>query len=66
MWLPMGSCVQSLYIEKGRGDVDFPLDDYFMAFAVLAKIRSPYPQSVYIQRCTIMHTVQRPLHMYPV
>ncbi|CAI8009575.1 hypothetical protein GBAR_LOCUS6408 [Geodia barretti] len=26
--------------EKGRRDVDFPLDDYFMSLAVLAKCRS--------------------------
>ena len=35
-----------LYTVKGRRDVDFPLDDYFMALAVLATVRSPYPELV--------------------
>ena len=49
----------TLYIDipKGRRDVDFPFDDYFMALAVLAKVRSPYPKPVYIYdnkiRCII-------------
>ena len=29
---------------KGRRDVDFPLDDYFMSLAVLAKCRSVISQ----------------------
>ena len=33
---------------KGRQDVDFPHDDYFMALAVLAKSRSPYSKLVYM------------------
>ena len=38
----------SVYIgtPKGRRDVDFPFDDYFMALAVLAKTRSPYAKPV--------------------
>ena len=34
---------------KGRRDVDFPKDDYFMALALLATSRSPFEEKVYIQ-----------------
>ena len=31
--------------NKGRRDVDFPLDDYFMSLAVLATCRSVVPEN---------------------
>ena len=36
---------------KGQRNVNFPLDDYFMALAVLATVRSPFPKEV----CIVLH-----------
>ena len=51
---PTGSYVYTsyCYYTKGRKDVDFPLDDYFMALAVLATVRSPYPELVCMTEST--------------
>ena len=44
-------CVYKLLVyiteqeTKGRRDVDFPLDDYFMSLAVLATCRSVLPKN---------------------
>ena len=40
---------------KGRRDVDFPKDDYFMALAVLATSRSPFEKKVHTVRDNMQH-----------
>jgi dCMP deaminase len=44
---------------KGRRDVDFPLDDYFMSLAVLATCRSVLPKNKRVGACLVYQEPRR-------
>ena len=49
---------------KGRQDVNFPLDDYFMALAVLATTRSPFTKKVLNEMYCTLHILLSFMCMY--
>ena len=49
-------CAFFTFTVKGRREVNLPLDDYFMALAVLATTRSPYATSEWPNKVSLHYS----------